>query len=365
MPIKKKYIDTDVYTEAKKRIRHVLDLFDNVLVAFSGGKDSLAVLSLMEEVYREDGRTDKIKVFFRDEELIPDNVIDFVLEKAKSGKYDFRYYAIPLKSTKFILGKTVEYVQWDKDREWVRNPPDIAITLPEGEYRVFDQYSSDAYVCKDENGSCCILTGVRADESLMRFRSVVNKRNENYINQTKAKGIKLAKPIYDWTERDIFVYYCKSEISYCGIYNEEMWNGSALRVATPLHAESAKHLDKLRSQSPTLYQQIANIFPEVLVQERYWSDFDRGAVINLYPHSFEGIHQYIDDHISDSGQRKLAHKRVKDAEKCRQRTLDNSDNLGGYPILYVFKCVLAGQTKRTIIPKLKPSKDELEYEGIL
>jgi hypothetical protein len=36
------YIDTDVLTEAKKRIHHIFDLFDTVVVMFSGGKDSLA-----------------------------------------------------------------------------------------------------------------------------------------------------------------------------------------------------------------------------------------------------------------------------------------------------------------------------------
>ena len=105
---KKKYIDSDVYTEAKKRIKHIINAFDDIIVCFSGGKDSLCVLSLVDEVYAELGIKEKVKVCFRDEELIPDDVIDFVKSKAESGKYDFRYYAIPLKSTKFILGKTYE-----------------------------------------------------------------------------------------------------------------------------------------------------------------------------------------------------------------------------------------------------------------
>jgi len=192
---KKIYIDEDVYVMAKKRIRHVINTFDTVLVAFSGGKDSLCTLELVDEVYKEMGITEKVKVFFRDEELIPDDVIDFVKEQAECGRWDFRYYAIPLQSSKFILGNTYDYVQWDKDRRWLRQPPEYAITLPEGEYRVFSQYDADEYICQNEKGRVAIITGIRADESLTRLQSCCVKRNENYINATQSKRIKLVANI--------------------------------------------------------------------------------------------------------------------------------------------------------------------------
>ena len=96
MPIREVYIDTDVYTEAKKRIKHTLLAFDTLIVSFSGGKDSLVVLKLVEEVYREMGIKEKVKVAFLDEQLIPDYVVDFVREIYESGRYDFRWYAYPL-----------------------------------------------------------------------------------------------------------------------------------------------------------------------------------------------------------------------------------------------------------------------------
>lgn len=48
------------------------------------------------------------------------------------------------------------------------------------------------------------LTGIRADESLIRYRASVNKLNENYINATECKRVSLCKPIYDWRENDVF-----------------------------------------------------------------------------------------------------------------------------------------------------------------
>lgn len=94
MPRAKKYIDTDVLTEAKNRIRHVFDLFDTVVVMFSGGKDSLVVVHLVWEVAQELGH-DHINVVFRDEELIPDTVVDFVNEYRQKPWIKMLWYAVP------------------------------------------------------------------------------------------------------------------------------------------------------------------------------------------------------------------------------------------------------------------------------
>lgn len=360
---KKKYIDSDVYTEAKKRIRHIINAFDSVLVAFSGGKDSLCTLELVSEVYAELGLREKVKVFFRDEELIPDDVINFVKEKAESGKYDFRYYAIPLYSHKFILGKTYSYVQWDKSREWLRKPPEYAITLPDDKYKVYSQFDADEFICRNEKGRVAIITGIRADESLIRLQSCCVKRNENYINATESPRIKLCKPIYDWTERDLFIYFYQKGIKYCEIYDKQMWNKMQLRVATPLHAEQAKRFDKIKTLYPTFYQQLVDLFPEMIVQEKYWNDYDRQAIIYRYEHSFNGIRQYIAENLPDKHERELALLRVQHAETCRENKMkQGSTNYGGYPILYVFKCILAGQYKREIQACKTPSKPMIEYE---
>ncbi len=60
-------------------MHHIINTFDKIFVCFSGGKDSLAVLHLVKEVYQELGINEKINVIFRDEEVIPDDIIDFVL----------------------------------------------------------------------------------------------------------------------------------------------------------------------------------------------------------------------------------------------------------------------------------------------
>jgi predicted phosphoadenosine phosphosulfate sulfurtransferase len=362
-----RYLDIDVLTAAKQRIAHVLDTFDEVHVAFSGGKDSLVTLHLVEEVCREQGSKAKVNVFFRDEELIPDDVINFVLEHAASGRYNFRYVAVPMDSHKFILGRTIDYVQWDWRRPWLRPKPAIAVTdLGAGEQTVYSQYDMDQAMFAQVKGKVAVVTGIRADESLVRYRSCVNKVNENYINATDTAKVKLVKPIYDWTQPDVFRYFYDRGIKYCSIYDAQTWNRMGLRVSTPLHAESAKRFGKLRTLYPTFYEQLVTLFPEMLAQEKYWDSLDRFGAIASYPHTWAGVLQYVNENIEDH-QAEMASERVNMARKIRENNRrtgksGSEANFWGYPILYVFKQVVAGNYKRVIQPCKNPTKEEIEYE---
>lgn len=363
----KRYIDKDVYTAAKERIKHIIAVFDTVLVSFSGGKDSLVTLHLVKEVYEELGIKEKVKVAFRDEEVIPDEVVQFVQGYAESGDFEFYYYCVPLRSAKFLLGKTMEYVQWDTTRPWVRQKPPYAISLPEGDNRVFDQYTTDAFIARGHKGRVAFVNGIRADESLVRFRASVNKRNENYINASSVPNVMLCKPIYDWTEKDIFKYLYDHGIRYCPIYDMQVVNGDGLRVATPFHAHAAKRLDKVRTLSPTYYDQLMAVFPEMDMQARYWSEYDRKAVFERFPKGWHGIFQYIDAEFDDVGEAEKAKKRVRRVMQTRETNLRMGKEFGMYPVLHVFKAVVNGDYKHEIPPKKSElvSKEEREYEAAL
>lgn len=360
-----KYIDENVYDMAKKRIRHVINTFDHVCVAFSGGKDSLAALNLTLEVYKDLGIDDPLDVIFRDEELIPDDVINFVQAWGEDPRINLRYYAVPLKSNKYILGRTYDYIQWDVSRRWLRDKPQNAITELPIKKHIYSQYDMDL-VFEHIKGKVGLINGIRASESIVRLRSCVNKRTqENYINATESPRVKMVKPIYDWSENDVFKYFYDNKIEYCSIYDNQIWNNQKLRVSTPLHSEAAKQFDRLATLYPVFYNQLIDIFPEMLVQAKYFKEYDRNAVYEQYPASWDGIMQYIDENL-EGKQIALAKKRVIDARKNRENNRaagkGSEKNYWGYPILYVFNAIIAGGFKRVLLPCPKATQKHIEFE---
>jgi predicted phosphoadenosine phosphosulfate sulfurtransferase len=365
VPKERKYIDSDVYTEAKKRIKHVIEVFDTYWVAFSGGKDSLTVLHLVEEVQKEMRINKPVNVFFRDEELIPDPVIDFVNSIGKQkDRFNLKYFCIPLKSKKFLLGNTTEYIQWDSGREHIREMPDHAIKTN----AIMDQFTSDTYLyntlgCK---GRTAFFTGIRADESLIRLESILTKYHESHICASADKRVNLVKPIYDWKVQDIFKYFYDNKIKYCSIYDMQLWNGEGLRVATPFAAESAKHLHKVKTRYPVFYNQLMQLFPEMELQARYWTQYSANESIEGYPHTFEGLYQWIDDNLEEEDMKKLALENVKDCLKYRNSAIKQGIGgpMGGYPLYHIWKQVINGQFKRKINPMGFPTKKMYEFEGL-
>jgi predicted phosphoadenosine phosphosulfate sulfurtransferase len=181
------FLDINCVEAARERIRHVYDTFDTVCVQFSGGKDSTAVLYLAKEIHEERG-LGPVKVIFRDEEMVSPLVLKYIEEVRQYDWVDMEWYCMPMGQEVWVLGRREFCLLWSAKREregrLYRPIPEWAITaehfgltrdqvLPE---------SIDYYTMQGKTGRVAFLTGVRANESMIRYRACVQKLHENYIN---------------------------------------------------------------------------------------------------------------------------------------------------------------------------------------
>lgn len=141
----------------------------------------------------------------------------------------------------------------------------------------------------------------------------------------------------------------------------QVFNGQVLRVATPLHAEASKHIEKLKTLDPVFYNQLAQIFPEVEVHARYGkaisgSSDKYDAIIDKYPLGVKGILQYIEDNLVGH-QKQLALNRLHTALKIKKRAITaHPETFGGYPLRYLFIIFIRG------VQEANHATQDTEYE---
>ena len=164
--------DKNVYELSIERIKYLYSKFDNVIISFSGGKDSMAILELTIQVARELNRL-PVKTIFFDEEAISYETEKYVRETAqRKGEVDFYWFCLPIKSNNACSTKNPYWYPWSKFEKdkWVRPLPkeaitDIGIDLYSNEYSLSD--ITRLLFPKEIYGTVGLILGIRAEESTL------------------------------------------------------------------------------------------------------------------------------------------------------------------------------------------------------
>lgn len=216
----KEPIGIDVLTAAKQRITWTFDKFDRVYLSFSAGKDSTVMLHLVAEEARK--RKRKFGLLLVDLEGQYKLTIDHALKCV--GMYEdcieLFWVCLPIHLRNAVSVYEPFWMCWDPDAKevWIRQPPDQAITdetfLPFFRKGMeFEEFVPEFGEWYAKGQSCACFVGIRTDESLNRFRTIVQSKKETF--EDKRWTSKITEnvfniyPIYDWHSSDLWIYHAK------------------------------------------------------------------------------------------------------------------------------------------------------------
>lgn len=206
------------------RISKVFDDFEKIYISFSGGKDSTTMMHLvMAEAIK---RNKRVGVLIMDLEAQYTETIIHIEEMVEMYKDNIDLHWV---CAEFLLRNAVtnfepRWVCWDSEKKdiWVRQKPKQESDLsqydfyqPKMEFEEFMVLFGEWY---SENGKYLTagFIGIRADESLHRYRAIVSPKiglmhkDEKWTTKI-SKNLYNIYPIYDWKTQDIWVFAGKNK----------------------------------------------------------------------------------------------------------------------------------------------------------
>ena len=267
-------------TVVEAAIMRILNVFSNgvpVYMCLSGGKDSICMANIVYQLILQK-RIDpqQLTLIFIDEEAIYDCCIQSMMDWRKkfllAGCKEFRWYCLPLKQISCFnqLENSETWITWEPGKEdvWVRQPPPFAIMsspyLPSVGANNYQEFLPK--VTRDG----IMLTGVRAAESVQRliYMSQLNLGRKGITKKSNT-----IYPIYDWRDKDVWLYIRDNHLdipeAYIWIYQAGE-NRHFLRISNFFAADSLRGLKHVAETDPDLWARIEKREPNAYMVMLYW-----------------------------------------------------------------------------------------------
>jgi predicted phosphoadenosine phosphosulfate sulfurtransferase len=264
--VKRIYKEKNVYDAAVERLDFIFANFERVYLSFSGGKDSGVMLNLVLQYMKERGIKRKIGIQILDNEANYDYSLEFMRRIIEANREYLEVYwcCMPITLPCTVSAYEVDWQCWgESDRErWIRPMPtdEYVVNLtnhPFGDAFIenmnFDHFWDMFAEWYSQGKRTANLIGIRTDESLNRFRAIMNDAKEtlggHQWTKKNTQHVFNCYPLYDWKTRDIWVANARFGWDYNKLYDVFYMAGvpvAKMRVASPFMSESKSSLNLYR-----------------------------------------------------------------------------------------------------------------------
>jgi predicted phosphoadenosine phosphosulfate sulfurtransferase len=279
------YTDKNVLDAALERFEIMFKEFDNMYLSVSGGKDSSVMVQLCAMVARKLNK--KFSVLYIDLEAQYKHTIDHVeelMECTKDVVENFYWCALPISLRNAVSVIQPKWICWDKNdkHKWVRPMPKHKCVVNEDnypkewdwfyrgmEFEDFILYFAE-WFNQTHGGKTATGVGIRSNESINRFRTIVSKTKTKYKDYNWTTQVRLGTkplnvynfyPLYDWETGDDWGAVAKLNLRYNYIYELMYKNGVSIheqRLCQPYGDDQRNGLDQFRALEPETWEKVLN-----------------------------------------------------------------------------------------------------------
>ena len=271
----KLYNNKSVLQASKERISQVFDNFEKIYISFSGGKDSSVMTHLvLAEAIK---RNVKVGLLIIDLEAQYNDTVKHMEEMVETYKdnIELHWFCGELLLRNAVSNYEPRWIAWDETKKdiWVRPKPKYASDLSQYDFYVPKMEFEELMVIFGEwysqGKKTAAFIGIRADESLHRYRAIVSRKDGLMFNNWKwttkvSNNLFNIYPIYDWRTEDIWVFHGKNRnLIHNKVYDKMMMAGvkiSQQRLCQPYGDDQRRGLWLYHIIEPeTWYKLIARV----------------------------------------------------------------------------------------------------------
>lgn len=248
-------LDIDVREAARRRIGWCYEHYDRVVVSWSGGKDSTVVLHLALEEAEARGRL-PVDVLWLDQEAEWEATVEIARVVRDMPGVRMTWLQVPFRllNTTSMTGDEEWLHCWGPECDWMRDrEPDSQYENVYGEDRFKELLNAaQAHHFGAGGARYAVLTGVRTDESFVRYMSISRRpqmpvylgivpafaADAEAAERLQALPWVRCSPIYDWTLGDVWRGIDEGGWPYNRLYDLMYmagWQPGLMRVSALCH----------------------------------------------------------------------------------------------------------------------------------